>query len=429
MIEILPETSEKLCQKCSTNKASILNRKESMCNNCFNRTVSGKLRKLLQAEIYKVSNKNPEPHKVLVAYNGNTSTVACLNMLLDLLQTQVQATGKQGFEIVVLTINEISNEQIKNQFKALNEHYSDSTSKFKYRIVDVASVLLGRRLQRLNIDKKFNIHVEQSSREDKSFSIDDIIQLIPDKSSLQDFMEIIYQDIIMTQAKELECGTIIYGHSMTKLSSISLSNIIKGRGSSVASKINDIDIDGIHIKHPVRELFDNELEYYNQANHIAHLVFQQQHKLLSTINKNLTVNQLTDKYLQQIELNGYSSTIPTVVKISEKLTTPTKFVSDENPICEICHQVIYQSPKAWLNKITETEPAELQNEEEKNYFRQYEESLQGGKINKYSYKPAEGMEICYGCMVSMNRVGDDGILWPVEKDEAVLQEYIIDEDE
>lgn len=396
-----------------------------MCDQCFIRSVSGKLRKLLQADIYRINSRHGV-HRILVAYNGNTSSLACLDMIMNLLKSQLESSGKQGFEVVVLNIKEVETEETKAHFKALNDLYHD---KLKYRVVDINSFLLGTTIRRLSIDKKFNPLVANIS--DENYTLEDIIRLIPDKSSLQDFLDIIYTDIITRQAGEMECGTIIYGHSMTKLSSVSLSHIIKGRGSNINDKINDTTINGIHIKHPMRELFDNELEYYTKITTLDKLVlplYQQANQLLSTINKNLTVNQLTDKYLQQIEVNGYSSTIPTVVKISEKLVAPSKFAHETNPNCRICHQIIYQSPKYWLNKITENDPEELTSETEKGYLQQYQESLEASGAEKYQFGDSD-IDVCYGCMVSINGIKSDGFLWPVNREDSkVLEEYIIDED-
>ncbi|WEJ94139.1 Cytoplasmic tRNA 2-thiolation protein 2 [Yamadazyma tenuis] len=378
-------------------------------------SMRGRLRKSLRADIYKINSKHGV-HKVLLAFKGDVNSIVCLDMIMQLVLEQINNHGKTGFQLLVLNIDERNG--IEEKLQQVRSFYEQKGTIINYKTVQVNSYLTGKSLKRIGIDKKFNILVKDES----SHSMEDIINLIPNKSAVEDFKEVIYDQILLKQAEIEGCGTILYCNSMNKLSSSILANLIKGRGSNMNFKVNDTEKQGIYIKNPLRELFDSEIDYYSEVNEIGQLKFQN-NAVISNINRNMTIKQITSRYLNQIEANGYASTIPTVVKITEKLVEPTKFKPIGN--CKICDEVIYQNPKTWLNKITHNESAPLVDEIERDYAEQYLQAFPPieDQLDVSNYT------ICYGCMVSMN--GTESIVWPTERqrDQKVLEEFIIDSDD
>lgn len=399
------------CQKCEK-QADLCNRKENMCHDCFNRFMRGKLRKCLRSDTYKVNSKHGM-HRVMLAFNGNNS-LSSLDMIQDLLHEQYLNFGKTGFEVLVVNIDE--GNEVAAVFEKLKLHYKSNPVEINYKIIKLEQYLTGKNLIRISIDKKFNILVKP----EQNYTMSEILQLIPNKSSVEDFKQILYLELLLQEAKHEGCGTIMYNNSMNQLSSLVLSTLIKGRGSNLHIDINDTIIEGIQIMNPLRELFEVELRYYNKLNEL--LPFETQPQELSKINKNLTINQITTRYLNQVESNGYASTIPTVLKISEKLIEPSKF----HPVgsCKICNQTIYQNPKQWLNKITINDAAPLLEDSERDYLAQYLQSY----VADVEYDVSD-LNVCYGCMVSMQ--GAQSIVWPSEdvQKQAILDEYILDSED
>lgn len=349
----------------------------------------------------------------MLAFNGNNS-VSTLDMIQDLFQEQYGNFGKTGFEMLVVHIDEGNG--VGEVLEQLKQHYKSSPVEINYKLVQLDDYLTGKNLIRISIDKKFNILVKP----EQSFTMPEILQLIPNKSSIEDFKNILYRELLMEQARAEGCGTIMYNHSMNQLSSVVLSTLIKGRGSNLHVEINDTTVDGIQVVNPLRELFEVELRYYNKLNQLNPFEIAPQE--LSKINKNLTINQITTRYLNHVEANGYASTIPTVLKISEKLVEPSKFNGIGN--CKICNQTVYQNPKQWLSKITINDAAPLTEELEKLYLEQYLQAC----VADVEYDVSD-LNVCYGCMVSMQ--GAESIVWPTESEQkqAILDEFIIDSEE
>lgn len=397
-----------ICIKCNENPSTIVNRKEAMCNPCYNRFARGKLRKALSLDIYKVNSKYGI-HKILVSYSGSKASLATLDMLYDLMIEQKNRNnGKKGFEIVVVNIDEKERNSLpcsmSSNFETLRTKYEEVL----FDVVNINDFLNGKKLIDYGIDKKFNVVIKKSDK----LTMDEIFQSI-DKSSQEDLTEILYDNILLDVCRAKQCGTIMYCETMNKLASESLSLIIKGRGTKIPEKINDTIIEDIHIIHPIRDLYTKEIEYYNEINEISDLVVES-NRVISNINKNMTVKEIVDRYLRNVEQSGYSSTIPTVVKISEKLVAPSKFSGNYTSKCNICGDTIYQDCKTWLSKITVNDSAPLIEDIEFEYLKMFQDQ----EVNEFD--KSVDIPICYGCMVAMNKP----VTWPTDQD--IINEYSLE---
>lgn len=354
-----------------------MNRKEPICNSCFNKFIQGKLRKSLMSDIYKVNSKYGV-HKVMIAYSGSESSLATLNMLYELLSEQKRSRGTPGFELFVVNIDEgdiqLLDQKLINIFEDL---------KAKYPAVEFKL-----------LDAKHYMKLIQ-----KDITQLDILNL--DISTREDFLQVWYDRILLAIAKEKQYGTIMYCDTMNQVAVESLSLIIKGRGTKVPQKVNDTQHDGIWIKHPIKELFATEIEYYLEINNLTNIV--RSTKPISNINKNMTIKQIVRRYLNNVEQDGYASTVPTVVKISEKLIAPSNY--EHHEICSVCGDDIYEAPRQWLDRITVNEPAELTTPEELENYEMFKRSKlpQESDKEQQSQKLQQSVQesICYGCMVNM----------------------------
>lgn len=420
--------TQETCQKCKNFDAFVVDRKEKLCQECFKRFIQGKLRRVMLSNKYKVNHKDQGLEKVMLAYSGSESSVCTLEMLLGLLDSQYENNnGKQGFELMVVNIHD-DEENDDPVDDSVHHILAGHTTRVHYKTMDLTSFMTGKVLKRINVDNKFNIMVDDNEDENKTYGLQEVFDLIPNKTSMEDFKQVIYEEILLNLARANGCGTLLYCNHIGNLSSEILSLIIKGRGANVDDKINDkvIDFHGtpIQILNPVRELFIHEITLYNQISDLSQ--YTTPSKPVSNINKNMTVRQITDRYFNQVESAGYTSTIPTVLKIGEKLTAPSKF--HHQTTCKICNNTIYQDPQLWLTRITVNDPEPLTTPEELEYAALYQRHIDTMKLVNSNFVPSD-TSICYGCIISMNGVKPDtGLLWPMS-DKEVLEEYIIDSDE
>ena len=406
------------CQRCSTKDAVLLARRENYCGDCFIRFIRGKQRRLMQVEAYKVKYKTVEnPHRVLLALSRGSSSLVLLDAVASLLQEQAgQHGGRQGFALTVVNVDE--RERLK-----LDKSFQDIISELKSRYlpVDIDFVSLdydmyvdGRLLHHIKVASDFSSY---SIPLNKGTNINDILKGCNSKSSEEDLLLIILNELLLKTAITHQCGTLLYGHSMTRLADEVLALTIKGRGSTIHSSVLDHteEISGqtINVKYPLRDVLMGEIEAYCKLAKLDSVVM-----CLTipdpVINKNKTVRGLTAQYFRQLDATGYSSTASTVVRTAAKLAAPT--VGTKSGTCKVCGVEIRQDPHQWLRRITVAENEKVENNSE--------ESGEIGADKKEDV--GEQIDLCYGCTVT---IGDaPSFRWPLS-DKDIIAEYTLDSDE
>lgn len=431
-----------LCQRCKTELAVLVSRKENFCKECFIRFIRGKQRKQMQDDKYKVKyGKNEEnscKQKVLLTLSCGVSSLVLLDIVTSLLKEQYDMhKGRQGFELVVLNIDEF-------ELNSLNKHAKDTLNqlveRFKpiditYKVLSLESFILDQEmLEKIVLNGDFSAY-SHTIDHDRQYSLSEVLSLCPNKSSLEDLLTIIYDELILRTAYLESCQSILYGHSMTRLANEIIALTVKGRGSSIYNTVSDHTVkfrnSEFHIMFPLRDVLFAEILAYSKLSEMDAFILEST-KPVSKITKNMTIRALTTNYFNQLDATGYASTASTVVKTGDKLGAP-KFEEDSS-ICQVCGTEIHQDPKEWLRRITVNRAAPLETDEEKEYKEQYNQAY--NIIDESNNLQDENpLKICYGCTVTMSGIKkDSGFIWPIknpEKDEerAILNEYILTDDE
>ncbi|KAI5948841.1 CTU2 [Candida theae] len=409
-------TTDVSCQRCKEETAILKARSEFHCKQCYLRLVRGKQRKQMSAEKYKINYKKStsgQLEKVLVAFSGGVSSLVLLDVLGNLLLEQQQThKGLQGFEIVVVNLDEKElNSLNKDVVDVLPEILSRfEPVKISFKKVSMNSYVDPNSLNEIHIENDFSSFA--SPLEARPYTLIELLSMCPNKSSAEDLLSIVFEKLLLQAAYEEGCGTIVLGHSMTRIANEVIALTVKGRGSSIHKLISNRshsykgkDIDIIY---PLRDLLFAEIEEYAR---LADLKKYELHSQVvkSRVSKNLTIRDLVSNYFSNLDATGYSSTASTVMKIGQKLGSPE---TESVTTCKLCGVDIYSDPKSWLKTITVNDPAPVQTEEEKSYLKEYLSSVEHDMNDAPS---GAKIELCYGCITTLNGVqGHKGFIWPIE---------------
>lgn len=403
------------CQRCKQNTAILKARSEFHCKECYLRLVRGKQRKQMSTEKYKINYKKSKLgtlEKVLVAFSGDVSSLVLLDVLGNLLQEQNQThRGLQGFEIVVVNLDEKElkelNIEVEGILPELLSRYEPVEIIFK--TISLNSFVDFKSLNQIYIENDFSSTANPVDINDCSFL--DLLKRCPNKSSAEDLLTIVFEKLLLQAAYEEGCGTIVFGHSMTRIANEIIALTVKGRGSSIhrliSNRTETYNGKEIDIIFPLRDLLFAEIDEYATLSDLKKYAVHSA-VVKSRVSKNLTIRDLVSNYFSNLDTTGYSSTTSTVMKIGQKLGSSESKVQNT---CKVCGVNIYQDPKNWLKTITVNDPAPIQTDEEKEYLELYLSSLQHSSSGKIA---GENIVLCYGCITTLNGVTDDEFIWPIE---------------
>ncbi|KAG7663487.1 CTU2 [[Candida] subhashii] len=411
------------CQRCKTTPAILISRKEKFCQNCFIRFIRGKQRKQMQDDQYKVKYgplaEKLGKQKVLLALSGGRSSLVLLDVIASLLQEQYAAhKGNQGFELVIVNLDEYEldslNKKVQDVIPELLERYNPV--KLTLKVLSLNSYVDQGTLQKISLNHEFTGFIS-SINNSKEYTLSELLDLCPSKSSAEDLLTIVYEELILRTAYKEGCQTVIYGHSMTRIANEIIALTVKGRGSIIHKAIADhtekyLDKE-IKVLFPLRDvLYAEILAYCELADLNKYLIESTIQK--SKITKNLTIRDITTNYFKQLDATGYASTASTVVRTGEKLGAP----KDEQVLahCQVCGVEIYRDPREWLRRITVNDPAPVETEEEREYVELYKRTFGTGQEGEIEGDP---VSICYGCIVTLGGVKQEsGFVWPIKSHEV-----------
>jgi len=383
--------------------------------------------------------------RVLLAFSGGISSLVLLDVMASLLQEQaLHHNGKQGFELVILALDEVETRRLDRSVSEvlplLVGRYSPV--QITYKVVSLDTYVVGRGvMEKITIDHQFSGF---SHRVDagSAATTKDLLAACPNKSSAEDLLGVIYDELVLSTAHAEGCQTILYGHSMTRLANDVIALAVKGRGSTIYRAISDRTEEfcgqQFTIIYPMREILFGEILAYGQLGDLDQYVVKST-VAKSNVNKNLTIRELTTKYFSVLDDTGYASTASAVVKTGEKLGAPTTAVVSK---CQVCGVSIHQDPKRWLSRITVSDPAPVATAEEHQYLEMYREQAPPAVG-----EDGEKLHVCYGCLVTLRGVdAGSGFMWPVKRatdpqtpllpvyvdsndKQAVLDEYVLTDEE
>lgn len=434
------EAEKSICQRCKTEDAILISRKEKFCQRCFVRFIRGKQRKQMNGDKFRVKYGEVAEklghQKILLALSCGVSSIVLFDVIASLLKEQLEGhKGKQGFELVLLNLDEFELKSLDNHAKKVIPNLLERFEgiDIQYKILNLQSFILDQSLlQKIKLTKQFSAFSEKIDPSE-SYSMESILNLCPNKSSVEDFLTVVYDELILRTAYLENCETIIYGHSMTRIANEILGLTVKGRGSSIHEAIADHTVTyrekKFEIQYPLRDVLLAEIIAYSELEDLDQYQLKST-KPVSKITKNMTIRDITTQYFNHLDNNGYASTASTVVKTGEKLGPPKIDGSTTN--CQLCGVEIHHNPKDWLRRITVSEAMPLETEEEEDYKKQYLQLF--GNYEDEDYSDKDPVNVCYGCIVSLGGIKPySGFIWPVKTDKEsehdILNEYILTDDE
>lgn len=367
--------------------------------------------------------------KVLLTFSGGLSSLVLLDVIASLLQEQIlQHKGKQGFELIILTLDEYElkslNKNISEILPLLLQNYAPA--KITFKVLSLDSYIDLNLLHNITVDTFKGL----SNKVSGDYTLFELLASSPNKSSTEDLLTTIFEKLTLEVAYQEGCQTILYGHSMTRIANEIISLTVKGRGSSVYKSISDhietYKDQSFQIIFPLREILFAEIVTYCDLSDLKqHHVFSTLAK--SKISRNLTIRDLTTNYFDQLDATGYASTASTVVKTGEKLGDPAKHGKNnielearDLPNCRICGVRIHHNPSEWLARITVTDAAPIITEEEEQYYKLYQEQV------AVAAKSGTPIDVCYGCVITLGGIKDTGFIWPLkeEKEQDLKLNYV-----
>jgi cytoplasmic tRNA 2-thiolation protein 2 len=431
-----------LCSRCKVDPAEVHSRKEAFCKSCFLRFISGKQRKQMSNEKYKIKfGENVTSEKVLFPISFGQSSLVLFDILISMYDEQLQnKRGKLGFEIDVLFIDDSSVEKYDKSYqeivKSIRESYEMTKYPIKFTRVDLDSFLSdkkGNSLHKVTLLKDFTSF--KYLAQDDELTVEKLFKSCPNRASKHDLKQIILNDLINRYAYAKDIQSIIYGNNMNTLAEQVISLTVKGRGSEIYSGLTDgiksIYGKEIEIINPLRDVSSREIALFSEfRNLIRFQIDETLDKYDKIMNKQKTINEVVSKYFKAVDTD-YDNIVSTVVKTGAKLTEPKRF---DDEYCAVCNGKIYNRPMEWLRDITYNGSRGPENEIE-------EESLQEWKDANSEFLTfiekveKDAISICYGCAVTVGGNTDNSVVWPVrdtteeEDKQQILDDFIIgDED-
>lgn len=338
-------------------------------------------------------------------------------MVASLLQEQTHAhKGKQGFELVVMVIEETASDDTRAKLESLVAKYAPVKMTYKIVVLDEYAT---DPLMQMAVTETFAVlGLQKGLLAESGSTISSLLASAASRSLRTDLLSTVHAELILRTAIAEKCQTVVYGHSMTRLANEVISLTVKGRGLTIHEAVADRTIvrDGteVHYIFPLRDILLAEVKAVLDLGDMAEYVVVPENP--SRIVKNMTVEALVGQYFDTLDATGYASTASTVVKTGEKLGGPKDPAVAQ---CRICGTSIHHKAQKWVNTITVSEGAALTTEEEKEYAAQYAaleaENLSGSPV-----------EACYGCTVTLAGAGP-GFTWPVRASkEDILAEYSLE---
>ncbi|KAK9359752.1 hypothetical protein V1504DRAFT_476723 [Lipomyces starkeyi] len=408
--------SETQCRRCKNNAATYISRKEQFCKDCFVRFLRGKQRK--QMADYKVcydpSTSTPQiPPKILLALSLSESSLSLLEMLVSLLHEQrTMHRGNSGFELFVVHVDQSnvypypSGMESASILESIRQTYNDTCTTICTPVdgffADTKSLLHFIHNGSDIADYSFLADLTL----DGKITVPDVLSNIRDRTSKLDILQTIREALVFNTAKQLQCTTIVWGDTMSRLAERTLSLTAKGRGSVIPYLLSDGFRNGIYNIYPLREVLRAEAEEYVKMLDISKYVSKPSIKAPNVL-RMMTIDDLLANYFADIE-TGFPSIVSTVVRTAAKLTDK---VADARSICALCGLPCDDKcPERWLQDITVNQSAPS-----------FDATSEQDDIGPEKDEPRP--IICYGCLVATNGASFPWISTLRNSKEEVLDEY------
>ncbi|KAI4628527.1 cytoplasmic tRNA 2-thiolation protein 2 [Alternaria metachromatica] len=322
--------SDEPCRRCKDPSVLVV-RSEPLCHDCFARYVHTKCIKRLES--FRVNFGAEQQRKILVPLSFGVSSTTLLHVLDLHLKTQKSKTGRTGFEISAIYIEDPEQKvQAAQLLDKAREQYPDH---------QYASLPLHDVFRLVPEDASIRSLVPQNDQKADLSPEEQFVHMINSLTSATaraDVLSTLRTRLIVEHAKLVGCESILWGDSTTRLAQKTLAETAKGRGFSLPWQVSDgLSPFGLNFHYPLRDVLKKELVSYTKMAEpgLSELV----HEIstgatqASTSSKNTTIDDLMTQYFESVEEN-FPSIVANVVRTTSKLETRPDALSD--PQCSLC---------------------------------------------------------------------------------------------
>ncbi|EMD65009.1 hypothetical protein COCSADRAFT_170827 [Bipolaris sorokiniana ND90Pr] len=326
----ITDASEEPCRRCKGVSVLVV-RSEPLCHDCFARYVHTKCIKRLES--FRVNFGAEKQRRVLVPLSFGFSSISLLHVLDLHLKTQKSKTGRTGFEINAVHIQEPGHAvQTEELLEKVRAQYPDH---------DYVSLPLHDVFRLIPDDASLKTLLPQDQQKAESSPEDQFVHMIKSLTSATaraDLISTLRTRLIVEYAKLAGCESILWGDSTTTLAQKTLAETAKGRGFSLPWQISDGESPfGLQFHYPLRDVLKKELiSYVNMSDSgLVSLVHESSSgpTQASTSSKNTTIDDLMKQYFESVEEN-FPSIVANVVRTTGKLQARPDALSD--PRCSLC---------------------------------------------------------------------------------------------
>lgn len=328
IIEMTPSTddssipTDELC-KCSTDKpvAIKIGLKDGQCIDCFLKSVRHKFRATLGS-----TKCIPRGSAVMIVHNGRPESF----VLLDVVKNAVDEETFKRIHLQphVLYIDETIAPTSDSIPSNICEKVKRQLSKYEFPLFYTS----------IWSDTVISLNdTETESQLNEQLSFQTAYQSISDQTSRYEFLQIKRKNCIRQSAEKLKCNYAFVSDIGPDLATTFLTNIVLGRGNSVAHDVSLIDRRStVQIIRPIRDLNYREVEMYIKFSGIMTLEGGDLRSADDQVPAG-SVQALTMNFVNGLQSN-FSSTVSTVFKTGDKMHAEMmeKLNLSDRKCCQFC---------------------------------------------------------------------------------------------
>lgn len=321
-----------LCRRCQLIEPTITVRTEPLCRPCFCKYVSTKAIKRMESFRVRHSGADQERTLLLPLSFGAGSTTL-LYVLDQHLKGQVERTGRTGFQLRILHVDEAASPSVARAEESL-EKVKQRFPDHSYCVSSLSDILFQDDVSFFTVAK-----ADGNEREGEEVAnekrLDLCLNSLDSATSRADVTEILKRKLIVRAAEENACEAILWGDSTTRLAERTLAETAKGRGFALPWMMsNGESPHGIPSYYPMRELLSKEILAFASLvdQPLDDLILNDEAKPAVNM-RSTTIDDLMKQYFESVE-REYPSIVANVVRTASKLKAPP--LKELEQQCELC---------------------------------------------------------------------------------------------
>lgn len=317
------------CRRCQVKEPTITIRTEPLCDDCFTKYVSTKVVKRMES--FRVRHTEPGHERtLLLPMSFGAGSTVLLHLLSQHLQGQIEKTGRTGFKLHVLHVNE-GEEAAKDAVNSRLEKIKELFPRHAYSSIPLSHVSSVDDLSALLPPASGDDQANTST----GAKLEEFLAALISPTSRTDAIHILRRKLILDFARANSCEAILWGDSTTRLSERILSETAKGRGFSLPWIVANGDSSyGVPFYFPMRDLLGKEVTSFTAmlGPRLAECIIEDDVKQSISM-RDATIDGLTKQYFEAVE-REYPSIVANVVKTAGKLQQVS--LAEVETQCELC---------------------------------------------------------------------------------------------